>query len=159
MDEINLSYYLKFSGQRWLSIRLDTIRNLLVFTTGIYDVTSRPASPALFPLLLSLGHCPDDSKHLAPSCWNGECHERHRAPALLWHRARRRNPPSTYLGPVVLAPKWWSSNALPLVLHSLNLTVAGGERIGVVGLTGAGKPSIISALFWHVAWSWGADTI
>ena len=68
VDEMNLAYYLQFSDQRWLSIRLDTIGNLLVFITGIYDLTSHPASPVLFSLLLSFGHCSDDSIHRPPAC-------------------------------------------------------------------------------------------
>ena len=36
---------------------------------------------------------------------------------------------------------------LPLVLNDLNLTIKPGEKIGVVGRTGAGKSSILSVLF------------
>lgn len=36
---------------------------------------------------------------------------------------------------------------LPLVLRGLSLHVSGGERVGVVGRTGAGKSSIMSCLF------------
>jgi ATP-binding cassette subfamily C (CFTR/MRP) protein 4 len=35
----------------------------------------------------------------------------------------------------------------PLVLQEVNLTIRAGEKIGIVGRTGAGKSSIISTLF------------
>jgi ABC-type multidrug transport system fused ATPase/permease subunit len=48
---------------------------------------------------------------------------------------------------------------LPLVLKDLNMHVAAGERIGVVGRTGAGKSSIMSTLFRLVEISGGSITI
>jgi len=35
---------------------------------------------------------------------------------------------------------------LPNVLHGISMTVRGGEKIGIVGRTGAGKSSITLAL-------------
>ena len=35
---------------------------------------------------------------------------------------------------------------LPLVLRSVDVAVAGGEKVGIVGRTGAGKTSLISTL-------------
>lgn len=54
IDEMNAAYYLTFSNQRWLSVRLDMIGNALVFTTGILVVTSRfNVSPSIGGLVLS----------------------------------------------------------------------------------------------------------
>ncbi|PHH69060.1 hypothetical protein CDD83_5843 [Cordyceps sp. RAO-2017] len=41
VDEMNAAYYLTFSNQRWLSLRLDLVGNALVFTVGLLVVTSR----------------------------------------------------------------------------------------------------------------------
>ncbi|KAK9695279.1 hypothetical protein K7432_013049 [Basidiobolus ranarum] len=48
---------------------------------------------------------------------------------------------------------------LPPVLHGINLSIRGGEKIGVVGRTGAGKSSIMVALFRVVEASRGSIAI
>lgn len=48
---------------------------------------------------------------------------------------------------------------LPLVLRGLTMHIKGGERIGVVGRTGAGKSSIMATLFRLVELSGGSITI
>ncbi|KAK4962143.1 ATP-binding cassette transporter yor1, partial [Elasticomyces elasticus] len=54
LDHMDGAYFLSFSNQRWLSIRLDAIGNFLVFTTGILVVTSRfNVNPSISGLVLS----------------------------------------------------------------------------------------------------------
>ena len=171
VDQMNSAYYLTFSNQRWLSVRLDAIGNTLVFTTGILVVTSRfNVSPSIAGLILSYvlsivqliqftvrqlaemenamnaterihyygNHLDEEPPlHLAevPSSWpqQGE---------IVFHEVQMRY-----------------REGLPLVLQGLNMAVAGGERIGIVGRTGAGKSSIMSALFRLVELSGGSISI
>lgn len=44
---------------------------------------------------------------------------------------------------------------LPPVLKDLTLSIKGGSRVGVVGRTGAGKSSLIAALFRLVEYDTG----
>lgn len=54
VDQMDSAYFLTFSNQRWLSLRLDCIGNSLVFTTGILVVTSRfNVNPSIAGLVLS----------------------------------------------------------------------------------------------------------
>lgn len=47
---------------------------------------------------------------------------------------------------------------LPNVLHGISMTISGGESIGIVGRTGAGKSSITLALLRIVEYT-GSITI
>lgn len=159
VDEMNSAYYLTFSNQRWLSVRLDTIGNLLVFTTGILVVTSRfNVSPSIGGLVLSyiLGivqMIQFTVRQLAEVENAMNATER-----LHYYGTQLDEEPPLHLAEI---PSAWPEKGsivfnevqmryragLPLVLHGLNMSVVGGERIGVVGRTGAGKSSIMSALF------------
>ncbi len=50
-------------------------------------------------------------------------------------------------------------HGLPLVLKGLSFSIRSGERVGIVGRTGAGKTSIISTIFRLVELSNGSITI
>jgi len=171
VDEMNSAYYLTFSNQRWLSVRLDAIGNILVFTTGILVVTSRfNVSPSIAGLVLSyilsiVQMIQFTVRQLAEVENAMVSTER-----LHYYGTELDEEPPLHLKDV---PECWPQKGeivfnevqmryragLPLVLDGLNMKVDGGERIGIVGRTGAGKSSIMSTLFRLVELSGGSICI
>lgn len=171
IDDMNSAYFLTFANQRWLSLRLDSISIILVFTTGILVVTSRfSVNPSIAGLVLSyiltiVQMIQFTVRQLAEVENNMNATERiHHYGTMLEEEA------PTHMGEVC---KTWPEHGeitfnnvemryrdgLPLVLKGLNIHVAAGERIGVVGRTGAGKSSIMSTLFRLVELSGGSIVI
>ncbi|KAL8702682.1 MAG: hypothetical protein Q9201_004143 [Fulgogasparrea decipioides] len=171
VDEMNSAYYLTFSNQRWLAVRLDSIGNLLVFTTGILVVTSRfDVNPSIAGLVLSyilsiVQMIQFTVRQLAEVENAMNATER-----LHYYGTHLDEEPPLHLREV---PQDWPQKGeiifnevqmryregLPLVLQGLTMCVAGGERIGIVGRTGAGKSSIMSTLFRLVELSSGSISI
>ena len=171
LDEMNSAYYLTFSNQRWLAVRLDAIGNLLVFTTGILVVTSRfNVNPSIAGLVLSyilsiVQMIQFTVRQLAEVENAMNSTERiHYYGTQLDEEAplHLRDVPDSWpqKGEIVFNEvEMRYREGLPLVLQGLNVKVAGGERIGIVGRTGAGKSSIMSTLFRLVELSGGSITI
>jgi ATP-binding cassette, subfamily C (CFTR/MRP), member 1 len=171
IDDMNSAYFLTFSNQRWLAVRLDSIGNLLVFTTGILVVTSRfNVSPSISGLvlsyILSIVQMIQFTVRQLAEVENGmNATER-----LYYYGTELEEEAPLH---TVEVDKSWPQKGeiifdnvqmryregLPLVLQGLTMHVKGGERIGVVGRTGAGKSSIMSTLFRLVELSGGSITI
>ncbi|PBP20899.1 ABC transporter [Diplocarpon rosae] len=171
IDEMNSAYYLTFANQRWLSTRLDIIGNLLVFITGLLVVTSRfNVSPSIAGLVLSyilaiVQMIQFTVRQLAEVENGMNATER-------LHYYGTQLEEEAPLHTIEVRKSWPESGEiifndvqmryrdnLPLVLQGLNMHVRAGERIGVVGRTGAGKSSIMSTLFRLVELSGGSITI
>jgi ATP-binding cassette subfamily C (CFTR/MRP) protein 1 len=171
IDEMDSAYFLTFSNQRWLSTRLDLIGNCLVFTTGILVVTSRfdvgPATAGLvLSYILSIVQMIQFTVRQLAEVENGmNATERlHYYGTSLEEEAPlhtvdvRESWPER--GEIIFENvQMRYREGLPLVLSDLSMHVKGGERIGVVGRTGAGKSSIMSTLFRLVELSGGSITI
>lgn len=171
IDDMDSAYYLTFANQRWLSTRLDTVGNLLVLTTAILVVTSRfSVSPSIGGLVLSyvlsitqmiqftvrqLAEVENAMNATERLHYYGT-HLEEEAPLRLGEV--RSSWPER--GEIVFDNvEMRYRDKLPLVLQGLSMHVQGGERIGVVGRTGAGKSSIMSTLFRLVELSGGSITI
>lgn len=159
IDDMDSAYYLTFANQRWLSVRLDLIGNLLVFTTGILVVTDRfnvpPSTGGLvLAYILSIVQMIQFTvRQLAEVENNMNSTERvHYYGSELEQEAplKLKEVPNSWpeAGAITFSKVDMRYRAeLPLVLQGLDFKIRGGERIGIVGRTGAGKSSIMSALF------------
>ena len=171
IDGMDSAYFLTYSNQRWLAVRLDVIGVLLVFTTGILVVTSRfNVSPSTSGLVLSyilsiVQMIQFTVRQLAEVENAMNATER-----IHYYGAELEEEAPLHLTPVTES---WPERGeiefnkvemryranLPLVLQGLDMHVQGGERIGIVGRTGAGKSSIMATLFRLIELSGGSIKI
>ena len=165
------AYFLTFGNQRWLSVRLDLVGNLLVFTVGILVVTGRSTiNPSTGGLVLSyiltiVQMIQFTVRQLAEVENNMNSTER-----IHYYGTHLEEEAELHKGDV--RPSWPEKGeivfdnvqmryrpGLPLVLKGLTMHVKGGERIGVVGRTGAGKSTIMSTIFRLIELSGGSINI
>jgi len=162
VDRMDSAYFITFANQRWLSLRLDAIGNLLVFTTAILTVTSRfTVSPAISGVVLVY-----ILQIVVMIQWMirqmAEVENAMNATERIHYYGTElpSEAPLRTNASVHLSPTWPEKGriqfknvemryrpGLPLVLKGVSLDIQGGERIGIVGRTGAGKSSVMSALF------------
>ncbi|KAI0693122.1 ABC transporter [Cytidiella melzeri] len=161
VDIENRAYWLTVTNQRWLGIRLDFLGILLTFVVSILTVGTRfKISPSQTGVVLSyiisvqqaFGWLVRQSAEVENNM-NSVERVVHYATALeqeMPHLLPEKKPQGKWpsvgkveMNGVVLKYR----PELPDVLKELTMTVNPGEKIGVVGRTGAGKSSIMSALY------------
>ncbi|KIL64510.1 hypothetical protein M378DRAFT_163292 [Amanita muscaria Koide BX008] len=173
MDVENRAYWLTVTNQRWLGVRVDFMGALLTFVVGMLTVGTRfTLSPAQTGLVLSYILSIQQAfgwlvRQLA------EVENDMNSVERLAHYATEIEQEPPHELPDAKPPKSWPAEGhveldkvvlsyrpgLPVVLKGISMSVNGGEKIGIVGRTGAGKSSLMTALYRLVELSSGSIRI
>ncbi|KAJ3514014.1 hypothetical protein NMY22_g14878 [Coprinellus aureogranulatus] len=160
LDMQNRAYYMILSTQRWLSVRLDLFGNILVFGIGLFAAGFRTSvNPAKIGVVLSYTlsitqFFSEMVNQYAQNEQNMNAVERVLHYSDLPTEGELRSPKTDP------GPEWPPHGAirfddvkmayregLPLVLKGISFDIRPGEKVGIVGRTGAGKSSLLQVLF------------
>ncbi|CAJ2513378.1 Uu.00g014970.m01.CDS01 [Anthostomella pinea] len=164
VDDMNSAYFLTFVNQRWLSLRLDLLSSLLMVVLGILVLVDRQSqNPAISGLVLSLTLNAVQLLQVVIREW-ADVENAMNSMERLYAYANsvpQETDISNELTPAEPAPEYWPSDGdlnfsnvrmryrpgLPEALQGIDMNIHGGERVAIVGRTGAGKSSIVNVLF------------
>jgi len=160
-DIENRAYYLTIVNQRWLGISLDFMGAILTLSVALIAVTeSENINPSQIGLALSYILTIQMAFTFAVRQLAEVENDMNSVERLL-HYGNELEQEAAFDVPDNKPPAGWPHAGdiefkdvklryragLPLVLHGLSMHVKGGEKIGVVGRTGAGKSSLMQAIF------------
>ncbi|KDQ09674.1 hypothetical protein BOTBODRAFT_137615 [Botryobasidium botryosum FD-172 SS1] len=159
VDIGNRAYFLTIACQRWLTVRVDAMGNAIILGIALASVGfGKTTNPATLGVVLSyalsitsfLGQL---IRQMAQVEQDMNVVER----VLYYGRLPQEGAATTPEDPPTSWPergavefkdvKLCYRPGLPLVLNGVSFKVLPGENVGVVGRTGAGKSSLLSALF------------
>jgi len=168
LDATQCAYFLVSTANRWLAVRLETLGTMM--TTGaalfaVVHVATTPSVATSFPSLagLAISAALSVTQTLnwlvrMTSDTESEIVSVERIAEYTALRTENEEPAD---GSVIHPPPSWPAagaiemrdvklayrHGLPWVLHGVTCDIAPGAHVGIVGRTGAGKSSFISALF------------
>ncbi|KAG8995316.1 hypothetical protein FRB94_009288 [Tulasnella sp. JGI-2019a] len=172
MDLENRALFLTTTNQRWLAIRLDFMGSILLFVVAIMAAAgTNSINPAQIGLALT--YCTSLTQILGGVTMQfAEVENNMNAVERIVHYTRDDfiEQEAAYEVPETKPLADWPQGGslqfrdvvmryrpnLPPVLHGISLDIREGEKIGVVGRTGAGKSSLMIALYRVVELSGGS---
>lgn len=160
-DKLNEVYIVVFVCQRWISLTLNALASVLVFLVTILAVTGQFKISAASVGLLTTYMMEMASNFAAILNVFTQIENQMNSVERICHYASSLEQESPYMiSETTPDPSWPSAGSiefknvsfryrenLPLILKRLTLHVDGGEKIGICGRTGAGKSSILTALY------------
>ncbi|VVT56873.1 uncharacterized protein SAPINGB_P005360 [Magnusiomyces paraingens] len=173
IDRMNSAYYLTTANQRWLSVRLDLVGCSLTIIVTILCATHQfNINPSSVGLVVSsmLQIVPMISLIVREMA---TVENAMNAVERLHHYAYNLPQESKYHIPETSPPPEWPTQGqiefsnvsmsykpdLPPALKNFNANIRGGEKIGICGRTGAGKSTIMTAIYRLVEIQQGTITI
>ncbi|KAH9476201.1 ABC-type transporter cicA [Psilocybe cubensis] len=159
LDLENRAYYMTISIQRWLAVRLDVFGNVLILGIGLFAAGFRHSvNPSKIGVVLSytLSITQSFSDMVSQFAQN---EQNMNAVERVLHYSELE-PEGDLTTPNDPPPSWPSEGGirfedvelayregLPLVLKGISFQIKPGEKVGIIGRTGAGKSSLLQALF------------
>ncbi|KAF9484355.1 ABC transporter [Pholiota conissans] len=160
VDIENRAYWMTTSNQNWLGLRVDMLGVCMTFIVAMLSIGSRfTMSPAQIGVLLSYSIATQQFfgfivKGIADLENNMNSVER------IMHYAKNVEQEAPYEYSDKKTPPSWPSQGhlelknitlkyrpeLPAVIKGISMDIRAGEKVGIVGRTGAGKSSIMIAL-------------
>ncbi|KAH3674695.1 hypothetical protein WICMUC_003111 [Wickerhamomyces mucosus] len=161
IDDMDSAYYFTLANQRWLATRLDTGSSIVTFLVsmmcafGVFNINSSSSG-----LLVSYIVQVASSMSLLLRSMTQVENDMNSAERLFEYATELPQEAQHESTSVRPEPEWPRRGAieftdvslsyregLPLVLKDVTFKVEGGQKIGVCGRTGAGKSTIMNALF------------
>ncbi|KAM9779656.1 multidrug resistance-associated protein 1-like [Neosynchiropus ocellatus] len=160
VDHNQKAYYPSIVANRWLAVRLEFVGNCIVSFAALFAVIARSTlSPGIMGLSISYA-----LQLTASLTWLVRMSSDMETNIVAVERVKeysdtekeskwKKDPPSV--------PQNWPfeghieiqnfslryRNHLDCALHNININIGGGEKVGIVGRTGAGKSSLTLGLF------------
>ncbi|KAI0925971.1 hypothetical protein AcV5_008554 [Taiwanofungus camphoratus] len=161
VDIENRAYWLTVTNQRWLGIRLDFLGILLTFIVAIMTVGTRfSISPSQTGVVLSYIISVQQAFGWLVRQMAEVENDFNSVERIVYYANELEQEPSHELPDRKPVAPWPSQGSLefkdvvlkyrpelPAVLKGLSMSVQPGEKIGIVGRTGAGKSSIMTTLY------------